>query len=206
VLFRSLKLGNVKTGHAGTLDPLATGLLIICTGKFTKRIEEFQEFEKEYTGTFVLGSTTPSYDLETEVIQTGDFSQLTEEKILEAAKQFTGSFPQIPPIYSARYIDGKRAYSYARAGKEVVMEARVVDVPVFEINRISLPEIDFRICCTKGTYIRSIARDMGEYLGCGAYLSALCRTRIGEYKLESACSIEEFEQQALLSLGSDTNQ
>jgi tRNA pseudouridine55 synthase len=206
VLKYRLKLGNVKTGHAGTLDPLATGLLIICTGKFTKRIEEFQNFEKEYTGTFVLGSTTPSYDLETEVIKSGDFSQLTEEKIFEAAKYFTGSFPQIPPIYSARFIDGKRAYSYARAGKEVVMEARMVEVSVFEISRISLPEIDFRICCTKGTYIRSIARDLGEYLRCGAYLSGLCRTRIGEYKLESACSTDEFEQQAWLALGSDTDQ
>jgi tRNA pseudouridine55 synthase len=206
VLKYRLKLGNVKTGHAGTLDPLATGLLIICTGKFTKRIEEFQNFEKEYTGTFVLGSTTPSFDLETEVIKSGDFSQLTEEKILEAAKQFTGSFQQIPPIYSARFIDGKRAYSYARAGKEVVMEARMVEVPVFEISSINLPEIDFRICCTKGTYIRSIARDIGEYLVCGAYLSALCRTRIGKYKLESACSADEFERQALLSLESDSDQ
>lgn len=194
VLKYKLKLGNVKTGHAGTLDPLATGLLIICTGKFTKRIDEFQGLEKEYTGTIVLGSTTPSFDLETEVSVAEDVTGIIEEDIAEAVLKLTGIYPQIPPIYSARYIDGTRAYRYAREGQEVKMEAREVEVTTFEITRIALPEVDFRIVCSKGTYIRSIARDLGELLGCGAHLSVLCRTRIGTFSLNDALSPDEFEK------------
>jgi tRNA pseudouridine55 synthase len=189
-----LKLGNVKTGHAGTLDPLATGLLIICTGKFTKRIEEFQNFDKEYTGTFTLGATTPSYDLETEAVMSGDYLKITKDQLTKAANHFTGEFLQTPPVYSARYIEGKRAYQYARAGQEVTMGSRMVNISLFEITRIELPEVGFRIICNKGTYIRSIAHDFGEYMNCGAYLSELCRTRIGTFNLNAAVSPEEFEQ------------
>jgi tRNA pseudouridine55 synthase len=203
VLKYRLKLGNVKTGHAGTLDPLATGLLIICTGKFTKRIEEFQDYEKEYTGTFIIGSTTPSYDLETEVVAGGDYSAVTDDRIREVASGFVGKIAQIPPVFSARYVDGTRAYRYARAGQEVEMQARDVEIMEFEVSRIALPEIDFRIVCSKGTYIRSIARDLGEALGCGAYLSALCRTRIGKFSLESALSTDEFEKVAIDSYSPD---
>ncbi len=189
-----LKIGNVKTGHAGTLDPLATGLLIVCTGKFTKRIEEFQDTVKEYTGTIVLGATTPSFDLETEITKTGETSDISREMIEEAAKKLSGTYDQMPPLYSARYIDGTRAYLYARAGQEKVMNPRSVNINAFEITRIALPEVDFRIECSKGTYIRSIARDMGVLLGCGAYLSVLCRTRIGSFLLKDALTPEEFEQ------------
>jgi tRNA pseudouridine55 synthase len=196
VLKYKLKLGNVKTGHAGTLDPLATGLLIICTGRFTKRIEEFQAFEKEYTATFVLGSTTPSFDLETEVHQTGEYGHLTADDILNAVERFKGITRQVPPLFSARFIDGKRAYEYAREGQEVQMSDREIHITSFEMTRLSLPEVDFRIICSKGTYIRSLARDLGEALGCGAYLSALCRTRIGAYKLEDALELAEFEKLA----------
>jgi tRNA pseudouridine55 synthase len=200
VLKYRLKLGNVKTGHAGTLDPLATGLLIICTGKFTKRIEEFQNQQKEYTGSFVLGATTPSYDLETAVEIAGDCTGLSPEQLRAAAQKFTGVFPQIPPVYSARFVNGTRAYEYARAGQEVVMEPRTVDVAEFDITRIALPEIEFRIACSKGTYIRSLARDFGVELGCGAYLSALCRTRIGSYHVNDALSLEQFELMAVQNL------
>jgi tRNA pseudouridine55 synthase len=198
VLKYKLKLGNIKTGHAGTLDPLATGLLIICTGKFTKKIEEFQGLDKEYTGTFILGATTPSFDLETEVMPAGDISQITEEQIKKAALHFTGEIQQVPPVYSARYIDGERAYKFARAGKEVEMEARKVEITEFEITGTVLPEVNFRIVCSKGTYIRSVARDMGEFLRCGAYLGSLCRTRIGTCILDDALSPDDFEKQVLL--------
>jgi tRNA pseudouridine55 synthase len=194
ILKYKMKLGNVKTGHAGTLDPLATGLLIICTGKFTKRIEEMQNYDKEYTGTFTLGSTTPSFDLETEVTVSGDCSNITEEQLTKASEYFTGEFLQLPPVYSARYVEGRRAYSYAREGQEVKLEPRKVSITQFEITKIQLPEVEFRIVCSKGTYIRSVARDMGEFLGCGAYLSSLCRTRIGPFNLETAISPEQFEE------------
>lgn len=180
-----------KIGHAGTLDPLATGLLILCTGKMTKQIETFQVQEKEYTGTFVLGKTTPSFDLETEVDSEKDISHLTEQEITNATEQFSGWIDQIPPIFSAIKVDGQRAYKSARKGESVELKSRKVEIKEFEITKISLPEIDFRIICSKGTYIRSIARDFGEYLGVGAYLSALCRTRIGDFKLENASTIEE---------------
>lgn len=187
------KLKMKKIGHAGTLDPLATGLLIICTGKFTKRIEEFQAQEKEYTGEFVIGQTTPSHDLETEVSQAVDCSQLREEQIYAAAKKLTGTLQQIPPLHSAIKVDGKRAYKFARKGKEIELKPREVTVSVFEITKIQIPVISFRIVCSKGTYIRSLARDFGNDLRVGAYLSSLCRTRIGDFKLADAKTLEEIE-------------
>jgi tRNA pseudouridine55 synthase len=185
------KLKIKKIGHAGTLDPLATGLLIICTGKMTKRIEEFMGLEKEYTGTFILGQTTPSHDLETEVSDALDISALTPSMIHEATKPFTGKISQLPPMHSAIRIGGKRAYQFARQGKEIELQPREVEVSVFEITRIHLPSIDFRIVCSKGTYIRSLARDYGAALGTGAYLAKLCRTRIGTYLLGDAVSPDD---------------
>lgn len=183
---------RVKTGHAGTLDPLASGLLIICTGSFTKKIEEFQSRPKEYTGTFVLGSVTKSYDLESEVVAGGPYLHLTKDDILNAARHFTGDIMQVPPVFSAVKIRGKRAYELARAEKAVELSPKPVRIHEFEITRIELPQVDFRILCSKGTYIRSMARDFGEYLGCGAYLSALRRTRIGDFRIEDAQNVEEF--------------
>lgn len=185
------KLKIKKIGHAGTLDPLATGLLIICVGKMTKRIEEFMGLEKEYTGKFVLGQTTPSHDLETEVSEKKDISFLTGTAIHEAVKTFTGKISQLPPLHSAIKIGGKRAYQFARKGKEVELQPREVEISAFDITAINLPEVSFRIVCSKGTYIRSIARDFGNVLGTGAYLSELCRTRIGNHLLENAVSIDE---------------
>ena len=182
-----------KIGHAGTLDPLATGLLIICTGKMTKRIEEFMGLEKEYTGKFVLGKTTPSHDLETTVDEEKDISGLTDQQIREATKTFTGNIQQLPPMHSAIKIGGKRAYQFARKGQEVDLKHREVEVKTFEITGIQLPEASFRIVCSKGTYIRSIARDFGNALHVGAYLTELCRTRIGNFRLEDALSIEAVE-------------
>ncbi len=183
-----------KIGHAGTLDPLATGLLILCTGKMTKQIEQYQAQEKEYTGSFVIGKTTPSYDLETEVGNEMDISHLTTNQILEAAKQLTGLINQIPPIFSAIKVDGKRAYKGARKGEEIELKSRPVEIKVFEITDMQLPEIQFKIVCSKGTYIRSIARDFGELLGVGAYLASLRRTRIGEFNVTDAKTIEELVQ------------
>lgn len=180
-----------KIGHAGTLDPLATGLLILCTGKMTKQIDTFQAQEKEYTGTFVIGKTTPSFDLETEIGEEKDISHITVEGIEEVVKKLTGEISQVPPIFSAVKVNGKRAYKSARKGEDVKLKARDVVVKVFELTKIDLPEIHFRIICSKGTYIRSIARDLGEGLGVGAYMSSLCRTRIGEFKLSNAKTIEE---------------
>ncbi|MBT1695762.1 tRNA pseudouridine(55) synthase TruB [Fulvivirgaceae bacterium PWU4] len=185
------KLKIKKIGHAGTLDPLATGLLIICTGKMTKRIEEFMGLEKEYTGKFVIGQTTPSHDLETQVSAATDISGITETMIQETARTFTGVISQLPPMHSAIKIGGKRAYQFARKGKEVALQPRQVEISSFEITDIKPPEISFRIVCSKGTYIRSIARDFGDALGVGAYLSHLCRTRIGPYLLSNAITIEE---------------
>lgn len=180
-----------KVGHAGTLDPLATGLLILCTGKFTKRIDEIQGQEKEYTGIIRLGETTPSYDRETEVLETRAIDHLTEESIKEAAKTFVGTIEQVPPIYSAVQIDGKRAYTLARKGKDVELKSRTVTINAFDITSINGPEVEFRVVCSKGTYIRSLAHDLGQKLGVGAHLSKLERTRIGEYKLEDALTIED---------------
>lgn len=188
---------KIKVGHAGTLDPLATGLLILCTGKFTKRIEELQGQEKEYTGTFTLGATTPSYDMETEVNETFTIDHITEEKIHQATKQFSGKIQQYPPVFSALKKDGKRLYEYAREGEEVDIPARTVHIAVFEITKIALPEVQFRVVCSKGTYIRSLAHDFGKSLGAGAYLSVLRRTRIGEYSVENAFSLDSFENEYL---------
>lgn len=185
------KLKIKKIGHAGTLDPLATGLLIICTGKMTKRIDEYMGMEKEYTGTFVIGQTTPSFDLETEVTAPEDLSGITEDKILKAAQSLTGKIEQLPPLHSAIKVRGKRAYQFARSGKPLELQLRPVEVSVFEITGIALPEVHFRIVCSKGTYIRSIARDFGQFLGVGSYLSHLCRTRIGPYLLKDAINPED---------------
>lgn len=183
-----------KIGHAGTLDPLATGLLIICTGKFTKRITEIQAQAKEYTGTIILGATTPSYDLETEVDATFPTEHITEALILETTKQFIGEIDQKPPVFSAIKKDGKRLYEHARAGEEVEIQSRKTTIHEFEITRIQLPEVDFRVTCSKGTYIRSLAFDFGLALQSGGHLSVLRRTKIGNYSVENAVSPEDFEQ------------
>ena len=182
-----------KIGHAGTLDPLASGLLIICAGKMTKQIETFQNQEKEYTGTLVLGQTTPSYDLETEPTQGTDISGVTESLVKQAAATFVGKIEQVPPAHSSVKIGGKRAYALARKGKAVELKPRNVEVREFEITCCRFPEVDFRVVCSKGTYIRSLAHDLGQKLGVGAYLSALCRTRIGNYSLEQAETIDQIQ-------------
>ncbi len=178
-----------KVGHAGTLDPLATGLLIVCAGKMTKQIDSFMGQEKEYTGTFVLGSTTDSFDLEQPVIPVSDPSQITLEQVKEAVAELTGDILQIPPMHSAIKVGGKRVYESARKGKDVKMDARPVTVSEFEIIKFENPVLEFRIVCSKGTYIRSLARDLGEKLNVGAYMSSLCRTRIGNFKLSEACKL-----------------
>jgi len=183
-----------KIGHAGTLDPLATGLLIVCTGKFTKRITEIQAQAKEYTGTFTVGATTPSYDLETEIDATFSTAHLTPELIQETTQQFLGEIDQKPPVFSAIKKDGKRLYEHARAGEEVEIAFRKTTIHEFEITRIELPEIEFRVVCSKGTYIRSLAFDFGKALNSGAYLSVLRRTRIGDYSVNDAVSPEDFEK------------
>ena len=187
----------LKIGHAGTLDPLATGLLIVCTGKETRNIESYQAQEKEYTGTFYIGATTPCYDLEKEIDAHYPTDHITDELIRETTKQFTGAIQQTPPLYSAIKIDGKRAYDIARAGKTAEIKPKEVTISEFTITRIALPEVDFKVVCSKGTYIRSLARDFGEALKSGAHLTALCRTRIGQYRLEDALSLEEFEKSIL---------
>lgn len=186
-----------KVGHAGTLDPLATGLLIICTGKFTKKINEYMAKEKEYTGSFTLGATTASYDLEQEPENFKPFEHLTEDEIRSAATPFTGEILQIPPAHSAIQINGKRVYELARQGKEVIIEPRRVTIKEFEITKIELPLVYFRVVCSTGTYIRSLANDFGKALGCGAHLSSLCRTRIGEFKNEDAMSMDAFEEEVI---------
>jgi tRNA pseudouridine55 synthase len=183
-----------KIGHAGTLDPLATGLLIICTGKFTKKITEIQAQIKEYTGTIVLGATTPSYDLETEVDATFPTAHITEALILETTHKFLGEIDQKPPVFSAIKKDGKRLYEHARAGEEVEIQSRKTTIYEFEITRIQLPEVDFRVQCSKGTYIRSLAYDFGLALQSGGHLSVLRRTKIGDYSVENAILPDDFEQ------------
>ena len=179
-------LRKIKIGHAGTLDPLATGLLIICTGKFTKKITEIQSQEKEYIGTIKLGETTPSYDLETEVNATFSTEHITKTLIFETTKQFLGEIDQKPPVFSAIKRNGKRLYEHARAGEEVEIQYRKTTIYEFEINRIELPEVDFRVTCSKGTYIRSLAYDFGLALHSGGHLTALRRTKIGKYSVENA--------------------
>jgi tRNA pseudouridine55 synthase len=183
-----------KIGHAGTLDPLATGLLIICTGKYTKKINEFMAAEKEYTGSITLGAVTPTFDLESLPEQEKDYSFLSHEMLEEKAKQFIGEIEQLPPIYSAIKKDGVALYKLARKGIEVDVKARKINIRLFELTRIELPVIHFKVVCSTGTYIRSLANDFGVTLGCGGYLSSLRRTRIGEFNVEDAVDIEEFEK------------
>jgi tRNA pseudouridine55 synthase len=182
-----------KIGHAGTLDPLATGLLIICTGKFTKRITEIQGQPKEYTGTFKLGATTPSYDLETEIDENFSINHINETLINQILPQFLGEIDQKPPVFSAIKKDGVRMYEHARAGVEVEMQSRKTTIHEFEITRFELPEIDFRVVCSKGTYIRSLAHDFGKALNSGAHLTVLRRTKIGDYSVENGVSPDDFE-------------
>jgi len=183
-----------KVGHAGTLDPLATGLLIICTGKSTKQIDNYQAQEKEYTGTFKLGATTPCFDLEQEEDHQFPTDHITEEMIHEATKNFIGHIEQTPPKFSAIKIKGKRAYDYARNDEEVVIKAKNIEIKAFEITDIRMPEIDFRVVCSKGTYIRSLARDYGQKLNSGAYLIALRRTKIGDYDVKDALTPQAFKK------------
>lgn len=186
--FKPLKL---KVGHAGTLDPLATGLLIICTGKMTKKIDEFQAQTKEYTGTMILGANTPSYDLETEIDETFDISHINEEAIRANTSQFTGDIDQYPPAHSAIKVDGERLYMKARRGENVELKTRKVSISQFEITRIELPEIDFKVICSKGTYIRSLVHDFGRSLNNAAYLKSLRRTKSGDYNVENAFEVME---------------
>ncbi|MDB4014854.1 tRNA pseudouridine(55) synthase TruB [Flavobacteriaceae bacterium] len=186
---------KIKVGHAGTLDPLASGLLILCTGKMTKSIEQFMGQEKEYTGTFTLGSTTPSYDLETEIDNTFPTDHITEELLQATLNQFVGTIDQYPPVFSALKKDGKRLYEFAREGIEVEIPARKVNIRSFELTQKAILKVDFKVICSKGTYIRSLANDYGKALNSGAHLSALRRTRIGEFNIEQAISIEDFEKQ-----------
>ncbi|RFS21203.1 tRNA pseudouridine(55) synthase TruB [Chitinophaga silvatica] len=189
------KIRNItkaKIGHAGTLDPLATGLLICCTGKMTKKINEYQAQEKEYTGTFTLGATTPTFDKESEPENFKDINHITPEAIVGATQPFIGEIMQLPPIHSAIKQNGKPIYLLARKGVDVKVEPRKLTIKEFEITKIALPEVEFRVVCSTGTYIRSLANDFGAELGCGAYLSSLCRTRIGEFKLTEAIDMEEF--------------
>ena len=186
---------KIKVGHAGTLDPLASGLLILCTGKMTKSIEQFMGQEKEYTGTFTLGATTPSYDLETEIDNTFPTDHITEELLYNTLDQFVGTIDQYPPVFSALKKDGKRLYEFAREGIEVEIPTRKVNIRSFELTQKAIPKVDFKVICSKGTYIRSLANDYGKALNSGAHLSALRRTRIGEFNIEQAVSIEDFEKQ-----------
>jgi len=193
LLRKKFNLKKIKVGHAGTLDPLATGLLIICVGKKTKNIHLYQAAEKEYIGTFTLGATTPSFDLETEIDQSFDISTISDTSIFAVAKNFIGEIQQRPPVYSAIKKDGKRLYEHARKGEEIEIEARKVIIHDFEITRIQLPEVDFKVRCSKGTYIRSLANDFGKALDNGAHLSGLRRTKIGDFSVENAYSPEGFE-------------
>ena len=192
-----------KVGHAGTLDPLATGLLIVCTGKFTKKINEYMAQEKEYTGSITLGAITPTYDLESEPQEFKPFEHITREQLEETANSFLGTILQTPPIHSAIKKEGKRVYELARKGIDVKLEPRPVTVSAFDITAVELPKVYFKIVCSTGTYIRSMANDFGEKLGCGGYLSSLCRTRIGNFLVSDAQSIEDFEQYAKEQLRKD---
>lgn len=193
-LKKNLGLKKIKVGHAGTLDPLATGLLIVCTGKSTKQISELQGQIKEYTGTFHLGATTPSYDLETEINETFAIDHITAELLETARQTFLGEIDQRPPVFSALKKDGKRLYEHARKGEEVEIPTRKVTIHEFELTRVALPEINFRVVCSKGTYIRSLAFDFGQAVASGAHLSTLRRTKIGDYSVENAIDVEHFEQ------------
>jgi tRNA pseudouridine55 synthase len=186
------KIKNIKVGHAGTLDPLATGLLILCTGKFTKKIDEFQAQVKEYTGEITLGATTPSFDLETEINQTFPLDHISEDLLHQSTKQFIGEIDQVPPIFSAIKKDGKRLYELARAGETTEIKSRKITISEFEITKIELPKIEFRVVCSKGTYIRSLANDFGAALNSGGHLTALRRTKIGNFNVDNGIKIDEF--------------
>jgi len=196
---KKFNIKKIKVGHAGTLDPLATGLLIICTGKFTKKINEYQGLPKEYTGTIQLGATTPSYDLESEINKTFPTEHITEKLILEKTQQFTGEIHQKPPIFSAIKKDGKRLYEIARKGGTVEIPTRLVTIYEFEITKINLPNIDFRVVCSKGTYIRSLANDFGEALNSGGHLAALRRTKIGNFSVEKAVTPMDYVEKINLT-------
>ena len=189
---KTFNIKKIKVGHAGTLDPLATGLLVICTGKMTKQINEFQAQVKEYTGTITLGSTTPSFDLETDIDKTYPTEHITEELIKKTTKQFIGAIDQYPPVFSAIKKDGKRLYEFARAGEKVEIRPRTINISEFEITNINGLEIGFRVVCSKGTYIRSLANDFGKALQSGGHLTALRRTKIGDFHVDNALSIESF--------------
>lgn len=189
-LKHTFHLKKIKVGHAGTLDPLATGLLVICTGKFTKKLTEFQGLEKEYEGTIMLGATTPSYDAETEPTKTFSVDQITKEQIESARRTFLGEIEQFPPMYSAIKVDGKPLYKRARKGETIEVKSRSVTIKHFDFTRIELPEIDFRVACSKGTYIRSLAHDFGKALHNGAYLASLRRTRVGQFDIKNAWNLE----------------
>lgn len=191
-LSKFLKVKKMKVGHAGTLDPLATGVMIICTGKATKRIEEFQYQTKEYIATLELGATTASFDLEKPIDERFDFSHVTRELVEDILKKFVGRIEQIPPAFSACKVDGKRAYELARKGEDVVLKPKVLVIDEIELLDYQLPMVQIRVVCSKGTYIRALARDLGEALGCGAHLTGLCRTRIGDVRLENCMNIDDF--------------
>lgn len=197
IIKRKLKVKKIKVGHAGTLDPLATGLLVVCTGKATKTIASIQDAEKEYTGTITLGATTPSYDLETEVNETFPVHHITDELIHQTAEGFIGEHDQMPPIFSAKQVDGKRAYDLARAGKEVKLNTKRIIINEFEVVSVlrkeDTVEVDFRVACSKGTYIRSLAFDFGKAVSSGGYLSALRRTRIGKYSVKDTITADQFQ-------------
>lgn len=197
---RTFDIKKIKVGHAGTLDPLATGLLIICTGKFTKQIESFQGLDKSYTGSMFVGATTPSYDKETEVESTFDISQISKNQLLEAAIQFLGEIEQTPPVFSAVKVEGKRAFEYARKKNEVKLKSRKITIRKFELLSFDLPEIDFVVECSKGTYIRSLVNDFGKALNNGAYMSSLRRTSIGSYLVSDAMSVQEVKD-SIMSQG-----
>ena len=191
---QAFNIKKIKVGHAGTLDPLATGLLVVCTGKMTKQIDRFQGQIKEYTGTIVLGSTTPSYDLETEIDNTFPTSHLSTPLIKETSNQFIGEIEQLPPIFSAIKKEGKRLYEYARAGEKVTIKSRKITIEDFEITKVNHLNVHFRVVCSKGTYIRTLAHDFGQALNCGGHLSALRRTRIGDFSVTDALTINDFIQ------------
>ncbi len=191
---RKMGVKKIKVGHAGTLDPLATGVMIICTGKATKRIEEFQYHTKEYIATLQLGATTPSFDLEKEIDATYPTEHITREMVEEVLKKFIGTIEQVPPVFSACKVDGKRAYDLARKGNEVELKAKTLVIDDIELLECNLPEIKIRVVCSKGTYIRALARDIGQALDSGAHLTGLIRTRVGDVKLEDCMKIEDFEQ------------
>ena len=197
VLRKKFGLKKIKVGHAGTLDPLATGLLLICTGKSTKKIAGLQGQQKEYTGTIALGATTPSYDLETEIDKTYPTSHISDTSIFDTAETFIGAIEQTPPVFSAIKKDGKRLYEYARQGKEVTIKKRTITITEFEITKIDMPKVYFRVVCSKGTYIRSLANDFGQALGSGGHLAGLRRTKIGDYNVNTAVDPVLFEENML---------